>query len=223
MQIRSLFLVIIIALIAGACSSDEEVSVVDYGYEYFPLEIGQYRHYDVTEIIYTSQGGDTSVYQLREYIIDTIHGGAEVTFLIERSKRSNGQNAWQVDSVWSARRTNDHAVVIENNVPLLKVSFPVQDSLTWNGNSFNSKDPDQYQMFLLPSDTSANELLQVTISDIPENLVLQDQRYEYYMKSIGLIEKDYVTLNFCTTGCEFTGQILSGRILKQKIFEYGTE
>ena len=73
------------------------------------------------------------------------------------------------------------------------------------------------------SDTSENQILRIVINDIPQNSVFTDSRSEFYLQDIGLIEKDYLTLNFCTTGCDSLGQITSGRILKQTLFEYGKE
>lgn len=223
MQIRNIIVIAIVYLSLVACSSDNEVTPVDYGYDYFPLEIGLFKHYDVLEVNYNSEGGDTSRYQLREYIFDTITTSSEITYLIERSKRSTVADSWVVDSIWSARSNDDYAVVTENNVTYQKISFPVQDSLIWDGHTFNTLDPRNYSMTFIDADTSQSEYLKVIIRDIPENLVLQDQRFEIYARDIGLIEKDYITLNFCTTGCEFVGQVESGRILSQVLFEYGKE
>jgi hypothetical protein len=60
----------------------------------------------------------------------------------------------------------------------------------------------------------------VIISDLPPNIVNQNEQSEVYGKGIGLIEKKSVILNFCTIDCDSVGQIESGRFSFYKLVDY---
>ncbi len=217
MRIKNVVFVILILI--GGCNGDEPFNPsIDYGYDYFPIATGKYWMYDVTEIVYDASGPDTSRFQLRETIIDSTYSDGHL-FEIERSKRATSLDNWEVDSIWTARMNDRFVVIAENNVAFQKLVFPIQDGTSWDGNAFNIGDEATYEMELIPTDST--DFLKVIISDLPENIVKVDERYEYYVKGVGLVSKEYNSVNFCTVDCDFPGQILSGRILEQYLIEYG--
>lgn len=212
----------LLTLLVGltACSSDNEVTTPDPGYDYFPLSIGDVREYSVFEVNYFTAGPDTSRYFLKEEVTDTIVNRDVVTYILERSVRNSAEDPWEVDSVWNARRTIAEAIQVENNVPIVKIQFPVTDGQRWDSNIFNTRDEFPFQSELIASDSLEDEALRVIIEDIPENVVKKDLRSEYYARGIGLISRDFDVLNFCTSGCDGAKQIESGRFLNQKLINY---
>lgn len=217
------------------CSCSEEVSDVslDPGYDFFPLELNAYRTYEIQEVTFEVFQPDTTRYFLKEVVKDSMTAGdGLVTYLINRFK-SPDSLSWKLDSVWTARRSEVVAVINENDVPFCKLVFPIKEGRTWDGNAFNVMDEQEYRFeqlsgYAIGSKTlESDKVIRVVIEDIPENLVNQDERYEVYGRGIGLLEKNYIQLSFCTLNCEekgfSIGAIEKGRILSQKLIKYGVE
>ncbi|MEQ8472436.1 MAG: hypothetical protein RIC35_14680 [Marinoscillum sp.] len=227
-------LFILMSLLAFfAC--EEEVSDVslDPGYDYFPLVLNTFRTYEVEEVNIDAFVPDTLSYYLKEVVHDSLVSGTGViTYLLNRYKSPDSVN-WTLDSVWSARRSETVAIINENDVALCKMTFPVKAGKTWDGNAFNVFDAQEYQFAIHSGyvhenlSLSSDVVIRVVIEDIPENLVNQDQRSESYARGIGLVEKNYIQLSFCTLNCEekgtTVGAIEQGRVLSQKLIKYGEE
>ena len=114
---------------------------VDLGYEYFPLNFGEIRVYEVQKIEHkVAQLSDTTYYQLKEVVGEAFKSGNEDVYPIERYVRENENLAWRLDSVWSARRNAYQAVVVENNISIIKLSFPLEEGRRWDGNAMNYRD-----------------------------------------------------------------------------------
>jgi hypothetical protein len=216
--------------VLGACSEKNITLDQDrLGLEYFPLEVGQYRIYDVDEIIYNISSFDTLKYELRESVVDSFENSeGSTTYTIRREKRLNDQVAWDLDSVWSARKTNSIAISVENNISLVKMVFPVENGTSWDGNIFNSSGERlfTYDLNVAPITIGSDEftdLVKVIQSDIPENIVNQDQRFEIYATGIGLVGKNGIMLTFCTVDCPDQKTIIAGRFIDQRLKSYGQE
>ena len=220
---RYLIAIVTIGLLLS-CNEDKEIDPLDLGYDYYPIELGQYRIYDVYEIIYKLDN-DTSIYQLRETIFDSIVSNDQVDYLIRRDIRSTPQDPWKSDSVWTVTMNQNFLSIKENNIPFIKLSFPVEISSTWDGNGLNTKNTATYSYSvadsILVDSISLQNHVKVVISDIPENIVNRDERIEIYARGIGLVQKHYWTLEFCTASCEEFGEITSGRFLNQVLIEAG--
>lgn len=224
-RMKKLFSLIFIGILT-ACGDSEEPMAFDSGYDYYPTSSGAERIYDVEEINFDLFGPDTSRYFLREYISDSILSDqVSITYVLKREKRTSELEEWESDSLWSVRKTESYVIVTENNLPLVKLSFPVSEGRTWDGNAFNSLQEEGYRYETVSQESvdslfTSNEVIRVVISDVEKNLVSQDQRSEVYAKGIGLVEKNYIAINFCTVDCDSVGQVQSGRILNQVLVEY---
>lgn len=221
---KKLFLVVLMASMAwwvGCSEGTIETAEQDFGYDYFPLEVGNFREYRVLEVNFLAAGPDTSRYQLREELTDSIVNGDQVVYTLERSVRPNAQEEWELDSVWTARITTTEAIQVENNIPIVKIAFPVLDGQIWDSNALNPNPDFPYASLFAPSDSLDDNALLVLIKDIPENIVLKDERSEFYARGIGLVRRDFETLNFCTVDCDNRPEITSGRILDQRLIAHG--
>src|SRR5690349_21327957 len=118
-------------LLFSACSKMADVQPNQLGYDYFPLETGQYLLYDLTDVTYSlSAPPVTAHYQVKETVkeVFTDLAGQE-SYRIERSIRSQITDPWELDSVWTARRTATNAIREENNVAFVKMVFPLREGL----------------------------------------------------------------------------------------------
>ncbi|WP_420578375.1 hypothetical protein [Ekhidna sp.] len=221
--------ILLFALFFSSCNSSKEVGPETVGYDFYPLAVGDYRIYDVEEIKYLITGFDTSVYQLREIIIDSIPSNDQTIYLLRRDIRTNEMDAWESDSLWTVTRTSNYLSITENNIPFIKLTFPVKEGKEWDGNSLNSRSELSY--YYQPVETnnidslSLDDHIRVIIEDIEENVTGVDLRSEVYAKGIGLVEKDYLTQKKCTSSdCgPDLGEVIAGRSLKQVLIEIGNE
>ncbi len=221
---RSLWILFVVGLLVS-CNEKKEIGPETLGYDFYPIELGQYRIYNVEEINYNLVGSDTSIYQLRETIVDSIESTDQTSYLILREKRADATEAWVSDSVWTAVLTANFLAISENNIPFIKLTFPVELGKEWDGNSLNSRTEIQYYYQsveeVLIDSIATEDHIRLIIEDIPANIVNQDERSEVYARGIGLIQKDYLSLEFCTIDCNELGEIQGGRFLSQVLIEAG--
>jgi len=215
-----------------ACNPEELIpDTTRVGFDFFPLQVGDFRVYEVEEITKTVLFGyDTARFQLKESLVDSFPGqGGDIIYLLHRSKRLSVNDAWDLDSVWTARRNQNQAVTVESNVPYIKMVFPIDENKIWDGNKLNSADNDAYEMRnLFASFDTGLEVIEETLTVIQneklDSIDILDFRKEVYGLNIGLIYKSSSYLEFCDDiDCLGLKEIEQGRILKQTIIDYGKE
>ncbi len=109
-------------------------------YVYFPLEIGKYVVYAVDSVIYDFAAGggtvrDSSRTLVKEVVSDTLRDNlGHLLYKIERYERASDTSGWELRSITSAERTKSQAIRTENNLPFLKLVFPMDRRSEWNGN-----------------------------------------------------------------------------------------
>lgn len=212
---RSCLAVILLFLyLLAGCTSVETVPI-ENDYDYFPLETGRFIIYTVDEVLYTLNALPVRrTYQLKE-TIGTVY--ADVTgqpaYKLLRYRRVTEKQPWQLDSVWSARLVNSDAIRTENGADFVKLVFPIRDQLAWDGNQLNSLGNDRYDLrnSRQPFRVSDKEYSE-TVTILAQNdstLVSQDRRLDVYARKIGLIYKERIQLQFCssTPACLGTYQI----------------
>lgn len=217
----------LLIMMLASCNESQIVDPSTLGYDYYPVEVGQYRIYDIEEIQFRITGFDTAVYQLRETIFDSIVSVDQTTYLIRRDIRMTELDEWESDSIWTVTPTNLYVAVAENNIPFIKLTFPVRVGSEWDGNSLNARGSQTYY-YETVSESQVESVplvdqMRVIIEDIPENTTGIDLRSEIYARNIGLVEKNYLTQVKCTSGScgDDFGEVEGGRSLKQVLIEYG--
>lgn len=199
------------------------------GFNYFPLEIGEFRTYKVKKIKYSLFAAtDTAHYQLKELVVDTFSTRNELNYILHRFSRGLSIDKWHLDSVWTTRRTQNHAIVVESNVPFVKMVFPIELNKVWDGNLFNASPPDEYQITEIggtietPAGTFVNNLTVFENYD-PDTLIFQDIRQSIYALNVGLVYKNSSILDFCNTDPDCLGTLEFGIKFEQILIDYGTE
>ncbi|MFC5407974.1 hypothetical protein ACFPMF_01545 [Larkinella bovis] len=181
------------------------------GREYFPLETGLFRIYDVTEQRFSLNGPPTThTYQLRELISQSYDDPSIGTsFRVERTRRANDLDNWQPDSARTVRLWEDQLIQTENNIPYVKLIFPVMPQ-KWDGNAYNALGEDEYQLRHTGQPlTVLNQSFAETATVVQQNdstLVNQDKRLEVYARNVGLIYKETVQLQFCSASPACVGK-----------------
>jgi len=213
-----------------ACSESEVPTDTDrIGLNYFPLEVGQYRIYDVVETNYSVLGSTSAIYELKESIEDSnLNASNNLQYIVHRSTRQNDTEAWHLDSIWTSQKTNSIAVLTENNVPFVKLSFPIKHLLEWDGNRLNALSSEIYWYNTELPDTTLSETLYQNIvkviqNDSGEDFLGLENRSETFAPDAGLIIKESTILKYCQTDCMEEREVQSGRELMMTLKAYGKE
>lgn len=228
------FVVFVIFLaIAGCDSETKEADPEALGYHYYPLEVGQYRIYDVQDIAFTLlEGGDTNNYQLKEVIEDYYRVDEHDTtyYLYRYSRKPEISESWDLDSVWTVRKDLKRVIVTENNIPYIKLVFPFRTGLSWDANGMNAEEPASYTIAGVgDSWQNKDQLYESSVKVIERNnmdTVIQERYSEaVYAADLGLVYKELRYIDYCATTVECLGEgiIEGGRKYVQQLKEYGKE
>jgi len=225
-QVAFIFLVFLLACTESTVEPDFSRT----GAEYFPLKVGQYVIYDVESIEYDILGTvDTSRFQLKSEVIDSFESQAgTIKYIIHRHSRETSDDPWEFQTAWSSYANSNQAILIEENIPYLKLTFPIEKDRVWDGNKLNSLEQDDYtltdldQGFVTTQGDSLTHILRVVQSNNQDTIIQQDKRIEMYAQDIGLVYKQSLLFNYCAeTSCINQQIVESGFSYEQKLLEYG--
>ncbi|MDN5210644.1 hypothetical protein QQ020_01255 [Fulvivirgaceae bacterium BMA12] len=231
MRLANIFTTVLLGIIIlfSSCDTDTlEPNSSRLGFDFFPLEKGLFRTYDVEDIQYSVLSIDTLRYQLREQVVDSfLNQEDDYTYIIHRFSRVNENQSWGLDSVWTARQTPRQAISTENNVSFIKLIFPVNENAAWDGNALNVNQGDEYviQDLFNPKTYKEKEVRTVTVlQEDEEDLLIKDERKEIFAEHIGLAEKTFIKLEFCDDSDCFGQKVIErGRALRLVLIDYGKE
>lgn len=194
-----------VALLLGSLGCERSTSLYPTpGYAYFPLVSGQSAEYEVTETTYAlAQAPITRTYLLRETTgVPYTDASGQSVYPLERARR-NQQGEWVVDSVFLAWRTAKQALRVENGVALVKIQFPVFEGTRWNGNIFNTRPDQTFQI------ASLNKVVKTSLGTYDKTLTVVQQNdstllslrrsQEIYAEDIGLIQRERTSVQYCGT------------------------
>ena len=221
-------MVILPILLAIGCNELMAPEPERLGYDYFPLVIGEFRIYEVEIINYNLNGSiDTVVYQLKEIVADSSIIGEETSYHLDRYRRVDTLEPWVIDSVWSARLNTYQAIVVEHNIPIIKLSFPLAEDKRWDGNAMNTIEFDEFKIknlgatYQINGINYANSLEMIKEEQIdPLKITSDDYQLEVFSSGIGLIFRQEIYKKYCSN-CPQEGKIEQGMVYEQKLLEIG--
>ena len=232
MKIRiSIFLLIAsISTLFWQCTETKELSPEELGTTYFPLKTGIYSIYQVYGTRYVSSNDSIEFsYLLKENVLDSFENlESGISYIIERQKKYNEVDPWAIDSIWTARKDERTAVLVENNVPMVNLTFPFKENKIWDGNKLNDKSEDEFEMIQIrqpytDSFGSYERTVTVIQEDLPDIFVKSILKKEIYAEDKGLVFKESIILNY-RQGDDYGLEIIeSGLKYFQHLVEYGEE
>lgn len=195
------------------------------------MQKGQFQIYNINEIIYTLGDPDTFIYQLKTVVIDSfLNAESTYTYVIHRSVRDEASEPWTYKDTWSSRLVNNQAIESEENIDFVKLIFPFEVGIKWNGNAFNNRGEEDYELesegTKTLNDETFDDCIVIKQRDNQDFIVNFDQRYETYAKNVGLVYVDKTQLFYCSDadlGCIGKQIVDEGVIYKQTIVDYGVE
>ena len=198
---------LVLLVLFSACEKPATERIqLDFGYDFQPLQVGQYREYEVDSIVYVSDGlrADTARLFFREEIVEQrLSQAGDTIYVAERYERYQRGDAWQIREVFSMRRTPGQFIRTEGNRSFIKLVFPVRAGKRWDGHLFF----DANLPITVASNTIAvfqnwdyryrevnDETLEVQLADYEDNLNIR-QATELYQRGIGLTERTWTVLS----------------------------
>ncbi len=231
---KLLFFLVCMVTVWSCNTSEVDPDTGRLGYDYYPLEIGQFSLYEVEQTTYSLTTAPVTIrYQLKELVADTFTDlTKEKAYKIYRFTRPQAQVRWKdtPDSVWTAKRTLNRAIRTENNVPFVKLVFPVAEKQTWNGNALNVWGEEAYQLesvgkpYQVLENSFDHTLTVVQHND--SNFVRNERRVEVYAREVGLIYQERYKVQYCganSVNCTSPDQIDFGTKYVQRLLTYGKE
>lgn len=218
------------SLIISGCTETKDVNPADLGSSYFPLKVGNFSIFQVDGVQYNNFSDSAAFsYQLRESVVDSFQNlelGISYKILIE--KRPNEATPWSTDSIWTARKDALRAIRVENNIPVIYLTFPLKENKTWNANGLNDKPSDNFEMVKVrDAFTGAfqtfNETVTVIQEYIPDKVVNFISLKEIYSKDVGLVYKENIILKYRQDDLLGKEIIDSGIKYYQSLIEHGEE
>jgi hypothetical protein len=193
----------IFIFIGVSCKKKIE-SPQDVGYDYAPVKIGKYVVYDVDSTVYDDFNLDTTYtkYRIKEKLeeIYVDNQGRQAIKLVRYIKMydsliSYDNIAWTVKDVWNYTKTNTTLEVVEEDIRFTKLSFPVKEDATWNGNALNTIGEWNYTYDYINQSETINgthfeNVLLVVQKNDKNNAVHREYFIEKYAKDVGLVYRE---------------------------------
>ncbi len=210
-------------LLLGCNQSEVEELTGDYGYEYYPLEVGREYLYEVDSVIFregpSGPVADSSRTLVLERIVDTLTDNTGATlYRVERYERRSPAEPWQIRKVTTAARSARQAFRTEDNLRFVALVFPLRTGVEWDGNRY-IPDGVFFEGSSRPVDLFKGWRSEVQSVDVPgsvgnlafdavstvslanaENAIEYRRATEQYARGVGLIYREWTVLD---TQCRY--------------------
>ena len=226
-------------LAVASCRHDSVVPnpVVDY----FPVVVGTYRTYAVTDSVWATARATATTYQLRERVAEQFTDAAGKTaYRLVRSKRTNASADWVDDSVLVVQPTAQAVLLTRNNQRTVELVYPARAGKGWNANAFRTSPdtvssltryygPEVAVPFTTPASggqaakTYDNTVsTKATLNGGGEDIFLYSQRglRQVYASGVGPILRRRFSLNTYTTNPANQEQIATPGIIQTGVAHY---
>jgi hypothetical protein len=181
----------VLGVLAFSCKKEQDLSAIDLGYDYFPVNVGSFVEYKVDSTYYGITVDQYSYY-IREVIAEEfLDNTGQNVYRVERSIKHFSSQPWILTDVWTLKRTSTVGERVEENIRYVKMEFPVEEGATWKGNVYNTLGDWDYQYANVnkPADLGLLEFENtVTVEQHKVSNLVEEQEFkEIYAKGVGLV------------------------------------
>lgn len=190
-----------------ACDDTTSEAPVELGKDYYPLQVGAERVYNVVDRTYLNNQATVKTSQVREQLTETYRDAAGVlTYKLVRSSRPTAADAWRVDSAQTLTVNERNLLLTRSNWRTVELIFPVRAGAEWNRNAFNDRDPltavNRRYQDVGASFTAGARSFDNTVTTYDDDPTTNNLFYEYtirqvYAKGVGPVFREQLTLNYC--------------------------
>lgn len=216
-----------------SCKKDEVLPGIAGQYSaYFPLIKGHWVVYDADSIVHLDTDDqynlDTAIrayhFQIREEVDSSfIDAQGELAWRVSRYKRTDENSPWLFLNLWTSKINGYSAQRVEDNIRFLKLSFPPDPRVSWNGNAYNNFPVEEYSYENIHDANSFGSILfDSTLTVIQNDFISAINRIdkrEIYAKNAGMVYKVLDSLNIVNLPNGST-VILNGSEYKLEIRDY---
>lgn len=210
-----------------SCKKDNS-QPINFGYHYFPVNVGQYQIYDVISIVHDAPVDvhDTNYLQIKEVIGESITDNeGEEAYKLYRYKRYSDTANWQIKDIWTIKLTPQTAEVVEENKRRIKMAFAISYNQYWDCNALNNDNKEEcyYSKIAEPFTVSNLTVYDSTVMVEHSNYLNYVQylrHYEVYAANVGKIYS--VDKNLTLTDGD-TLNVEKGTEIYYSLVEYGQE
>jgi hypothetical protein len=116
--------------------------------DYYPLEVGTYRTYAVSDTVWSKGVATPANYQFREAVTEQFTDAAgQPAYRVLRARRVNSTAAWVDDSVLVVQHQAQAILMTRDNVRTIELIYPVRASKTWKKYAFTTYRADSVRAF----------------------------------------------------------------------------
>ena len=129
----------LLALAVAGCKDDvEKAAPIDTSY--YPMQVGDFRIYEVTDTTWLRNNRNIVRYQVRERVEEQYLDATNKTtsFRVVRASRSTPADAWRDDSVLVVSPAVANVQVTRNNRRTVELVHPARTGYFWDQNAFNA-------------------------------------------------------------------------------------
>ncbi|ADY51354.1 hypothetical protein Pedsa_0781 [Pseudopedobacter saltans DSM 12145] len=197
-MIRRLLLILTISIFVLSCTKENNAPKRSLGFEFYPLKKGNIWVYDVDSTFYDKfyNGRSTNyVFQLKDSIADTYMSMVgDTVYRFERYKKTADSKVWTYQKTFTR---SIHLRSAEENIDnqiFVRFIFPPKLGASWNGNSRNILEKQNYSVTKFPERLEIGNTMYDSVAVVQQsdefNLIQEDIVSESYAKGIGLIKKE---------------------------------
>ncbi|MCF0058371.1 hypothetical protein [Dyadobacter sp. CY356] len=205
-------------------------------YKYYPLEVGQFSIYEITEVVYSAGLKDpvTNKWQEKDEINSvSINSAGISTYLISTYRRNTSSDYWQKIKQYTSELYPDKIVQNIDNEAVVPMIFPIDKNTTWDGFMYlNLNNTDNrygydftYENVGEPFNTgvnSFNKTIKVVERVDTSGLTKYNFASKHYANNVGLILDQQADLEYLQVNGELSGYkvISSGKKRIKRLIEY---
>jgi hypothetical protein len=137
--LRWLLPALLVVAVAGCENETETVEPTDTSY--YPLEVGQFRIYEVSDTLWNNYVRQPQPrFQFRERVEEKFtDASGRPAYRVVRARRNTPTDAWRTDSVLVVSPSAANVLVTRNNRRTVELVYPVRTGYYWNLNAFNEQ------------------------------------------------------------------------------------
>ncbi len=122
-----------------ACKKESiSADTLNKGLEYYPVNVGKYIVYSYDSVIYDNKGINKYNFSgfIKEEIAEKItETDLETKYKLIKYWKKKIEENWVLTDVETLTSTDDKVIKTEENLPFIKLVFPNNNSVFWNGNA----------------------------------------------------------------------------------------
>lgn len=135
---------LLLTILLTACNKQNELLKISALSDYYPLQLGKYITYNLDSTVFISFGTKDTIikYQVKDSVSAQITDNlGRPAFRILRLIRKDATQAWVGNNTFMAIPTANSIEFVEDNLRFIKLILPIQEGVTWKGNSYLTHDP----------------------------------------------------------------------------------